>query len=447
MLIGFKVKNYKSFNELTHFSMVAGRTRNFENHIMKKNNLDILKFSALFGANASGKTNFTKAISYSKNLVLHGLEGISSNEYCRIKENNIKVPSYFEYEIEKDGKLYSYGFEINIFSGIIISEWLIDMTKKTPLIIFERDATKRSITSKVKFKNKTNSAPFISCMKEMENNNNIFFLNELSRRLLLSGKYNEELDDFINVFDFFINDLQIIGQNEGIKFNYLTKYKENIIELLSKLGIDISKIEEIDSSLEEIRSKLNEYSYTMFMRDLRFKKNTSSKDSEAIRIKDSIYIIRFDKANVDVKALKIKHNFSDTYFDTYEESAGTLRILELIDILLAENKVFIIDEIDRCLHPSLTTKFVETFLESKNKNVQLIITSHESKLLTFDILRRDEVWFAEKEKNGETILYSLEQFKNDARFDRKIDKAYLDGRYGAVPVFNIGEVKNANNKR
>ena len=446
MLIGFKVKNYRSFNELTHFSMIAGRTRNFENHIMEKNNLAILKFSTLFGANASGKTNFTKAISYSKNLILYGIEGISPNEYCRIKENNAKIPSYFEYEIEKDGKLYSYGFEINISSGTIISEWLIDMTKKTPLIIFERDAKKHIITSKIKFKNKNNSTPFISCMKEMENNNNIFFLNELSRRLLLSGIYNEELEDFINVFDFFINDLQIIGQNEGIKFNYLTKNKENIIGLLSKLGIDISKIEEVDSSLEEIKSKLNEYSYAMFTRDLKFKKSTGSKSGEAIRIKDSIYIIRFDKANIDVKALKIKHNYSDTYFDTYEESAGTLRILELIDVLLAENRVFIIDEIDRCLHPSLTTKFVETFLESKNKNVQLIITSHESKLLTFNILRRDEVWFAEKEKNGETILYSLEQFKNDARFDRKIDKAYLEGRYGAVPVFNINEGKDENSK-
>lgn len=442
MLLGFKVKNYKSFDELTHFSMIAGRTRNFENHIIHKNNLEILKFSALYGANASGKTNFTKAISYGKNLVLFGMDGISPSEYFRVKEKNSKLPSYFEYEIEKEGKLYSYGFEINILSGIITSEWLIDMTKKTPTTIFERDAVNHKITSNIKFKNKKASAPLLSCMKEMENNNNIFFLNELSRRLLMAGNPEAELVDFVNVFDFFVNDLQIIGQNEGIKYNYLTKNKDNIIELLSKLGIDISKIEEVDSSLDEIKSKVGEFNYNSFIRNLNFLKNNTSKTGEAIRIRDSIYIIRFDKTHTDVKALKIKHSYSDTYFDTFEESAGTLRILELIDVLLAENKVFIIDEIDRCLHPSLTTKFIETFLESKNKNVQLIITSHETKLLTFDTLRRDEVWFTEKGKNGDTILYSLEQFKSDARFDRKIDKAYLEGRYGAIPIFDINEKKD-----
>lgn len=446
MLLGFKVKNYRSFDELTHFSMIAGRTRNFENHIIHKNNLDILKFSVLYGANASGKTNFTKAISYGKNLIIFGMEGISPNEYFRVKDKNSKLPSYFEFEIEKEDKLYSYGFEINIFTGTIISEWLIDMTKKTPVTMFERDAVNHKISSNIKFKNKKDSVPLISCMKEMENNNNVFFLNELSRRLLMAGNTTRELIDFVNVFDFFVNDLQIVGQNDGIKYNYLTKNKENISEMLSKLGIDISKIEEVDSSLDEIKSKMGDFNYNHFIKNLNFLKDNTSKTGQAIRIRDSIYIIRFDKTHTDVKALKIKHNYSDTYFDTFEESAGTLRILELIDVLLAENKVFIIDEIDRCLHPSLTIKFIETFLEGKNKNVQLIITSHETRLLSFDTLRRDEIWFAEKGKNGDTALYSLEQFKGDARFDRKIDKAYLEGRYGAIPIFDSCEVEDENSK-
>jgi len=104
-------------------------------------------------------------------------------------------------------------------------------------------------------------------------------------------------------------------------------------------------------------------------------------------------------------------------------------------LLSGKGKTYIIDELDRCLHPSLTYKFVETFLElASKKNIQLIVTTHESRLLDFDLLRRDEIWFVNKRKSGESDIYSLEEY--NARFDQKIDKAYLEGRYGGVPVFN-----------
>ena len=87
------------------------------------------------------------------------------------------------------------------------------------------------------------------------------------------------------------------------------------------------------------------------------------------------------------------------------------------------------------MHPSLTYKFVDTFLEeAAKKNIQLIVTTHESRLMDFDLLRRDEIWFVDKKKNGETDIYSLEEYNE--RFDKKIDKAYLDGRYGGVPIFS-----------
>lgn len=90
-----------------------------------------------------------------------------------------------------------------------------------------------------------------------------------------------------------------------------------------------------------------------------------------------------------------------------------------------------IDELDRCLHPSLTYKFVDTFLQLAEKRaVQLIVTTHESRLLDFDLLRRDEIWFVNKRKSGESDIYSLEEY--NTRFDQKIDKAYLGGRYGGV---------------
>ena len=115
---------------------------------------------------------------------------------------------------------------------------------------------------------------------------------------------------------------------------------------------------------------------------------------------------------------------------------GTVRILDLLEILIAgEGKTYVIDELDRCLHPSLTYKFVENFLKmAEEKNIQLIVTTHESRLMDFDLLRRDEIWFIDKKKTGESDIYSLEEY--NARFDQKIDKAYLEGRYGGVPIFS-----------
>ena len=120
-----------------------------------------------------------------------------------------------------------------------------------------------------------------------------------------------------------------------------------------------------------------------------------------------------------------------------EESDGTIRLLQLLEILLVnENKTYVIDELDRCLHPMLTYRFMEIFLDlAKKRNVQLIFTTHESRLLNFELFRRDEVWFVNKDENGASEVYSLDEYNE--RFDKKLDKAYLEGRYGGVPVFDL----------
>ena len=220
--------------------------------------------------------------------------------------------------------------------------------------------------------------------------------------------------------------------------------------MLQKLGLDISDLIEVESDMSEIKDRMNPIQYDQLKSDINNIKSNVAKFDITLRIENCIYTISGNKnqEKLDVKVIKLTHINSKTYFDTYEESDGTLRILELIDILLSDNKVYIIDEIDRSLHPSLTTRFIKTFLDIiKEKNVQLIITTHESRLLTYDVLRRDEVWFCDKDNDGATKLYSLEQFKDDARFDRKIDKAYLDGRYGAVPIFmDFPIIDNENSK-
>jgi AAA15 family ATPase/GTPase len=125
----------------------------------------------------------------------------------------------------------------------------------------------------------------------------------------------------------------------------------------------------------------------------------------------------------------------DVLFDTAEESDGTIRLMDLLPIVTKpeedESKVYVIDELDRSLHPNLCYLFIQDFLAKSGKN-QLIVTTHESNLLTFDLLRRDEIWFVEKDQGGATALYSLEEYA--PRYDKDIQKGYLLGRFGAIPI-------------
>jgi hypothetical protein len=145
------------------------------------------------------------------------------------------------------------------------------------------------------------------------------------------------------------------------------------------------------------------------------------------------------------KTVQFYHGNDDVLFSLSEESDGTIRLLDLITVLFDtnEDRIFVIDEIDRCLHPQLTYKFISEYLKiAEKRNIQLIVTTHESRLLDFDLLRKDEIWFVDKNITGESSIYSLDEY-ND-RFDKKIDKAYLEGRYGGVPIFSaIFPIKEA----
>ena len=110
-------------------------------------------------------------------------------------------------------------------------------------------------------------------------------------------------------------------------------------------------------------------------------------------------------------------------------------MLELYDIIKNKNeKIFVVDELDRSLHPNLTFNFVKKYLSIENKS-QLIVSTHEDRILDLNIMRRDEIWFVEKNDIGESKIYSLEEFKT--RFDKDIMTAYLDGRYGSIPKFKF----------
>lgn len=150
-------------------------------------------------------------------------------------------------------------------------------------------------------------------------------------------------------------------------------------------------------------------------------------------------IYKDDNDEFKVEKLGLIHsNDIEEIFELKDESDGTRRLFDLIPLIskFSKDYTIIIDEFGRSLHPKLTKKFFELFYKLNNNvesKTQLIVTTHESTLLDQELVRRDEIWFIEKDKTGASNIFSLNQFK--VRYDSKIEKAYLLGRYGAIPIF------------
>jgi AAA15 family ATPase/GTPase len=155
------------------------------------------------------------------------------------------------------------------------------------------------------------------------------------------------------------------------------------------------------------------------------------------RIDDGFFNIRIkENSEPEITTLVLKHGKSIFDFNFSEESDGTKRLFDLIDMLMTKRQdtVFVVDELERSLHPKLTEHFLKLFMEVHDVvRMQLIFTTHEDTIMDQELFRRDEIWFVERDADNASKIYSLDRFKE--RYDKKLSKAYLDGRYGAIPVF------------
>ena len=153
-----------------------------------------------------------------------------------------------------------------------------------------------------------------------------------------------------------------------------------------------------------------------------------------IRLKDALYYIDYSQGP-SLFEVYLKHQNSELEYEFGEESDGTKRMFDLIDIIISPipNAVYLIDEINRSIHPLLTEQYLLTYKKClRENNVQLMFTTHEANLLRSELVRRDEVWFAEKQADGSSKIFSLDIFRKENESD--LGKAYLSGRYGGIPL-------------
>ena len=444
MLQQFIVENFLSFQDKAVFKLQPGKgSRNKEHKVEPVKGQWILKSAALFGPNAGGKSNFVKALEFGKRLVLFGTRAENLIKYHPFRLSTIskKKDTTFIYQILCNNKKYEYGFSYN--AERISKEWLKQITRKTEHIIFNRDTTSKdsfNISYLLKLNHKEEEKQFLSFFAKATPQHQLF-LHEVISRNLRDNVSN--IEDLWEVIKWFADTLKVLFPDTPYKQGGMLKavndeqLKEGFGELLRYFDTGIQAIDLIDVDFEKlgITQEMKQFIKT----DL-----TKSSNAEAfgsLTFENNLYLITFIDGTIRAKKLQTLHNIIDEEekecFSLGDESDGTQRIFDYIPLILdliQGEKVFVIDEMERSLHPALMRKLIELFYKySNNISTQLIFTTHESTLMDQDLLRRDEIWLMEKNEKGVSSLARLDETFN-LRFDKELEKSYLKGLFGASPV-------------
>lgn len=396
MLIRFSFKNFKSFKNENYLDMEATSIKEHEYNVAKIGNGEYLKVSAIYGANASGKTNVLQAFNYMKRRILVSDD---TEKKSPIDERNIysfminDEPIALEVEIlARNGKIYKYGFEV--LKDKIVSEWLYEKKINKYVTIFERENTNISM-------------PNNKMSKLINVDENTLFLN-------LFSKISKDNEDFYNVYNWFVNSAYLdlgnpdferfINNRVSLKILSDEKYKETLLNFIKTFDSGIVGIKTTPDSLDAIKN---------------------------------------NNGVIDVEVIHRGENGKLRALPFYLESNGTQKMFHLFDFFidaLNNGMVLFIDELDAKLHPLLTRYIINLFhnSETNKNNGQLIYSTHDTVNLNKETFRRDEIWFTEKDNDGISKMYSLSDYKIDdekkVRNDATYNKDYLTGRYGAIPV-------------
>ena len=441
MLLRLKIKNFLSFYEEVSFDMFPNLKRTtFQNHIYNEYDVPILKQAAIYGANGSGKSNFVDALRVIQDIVTTKdtlkKSPISLNKF-RLKSVENYEPTVFSIEFFHKKNYFIYNIEIDTEKILKEELFLSGIGKRDNELIFRRDGNR--LVSKYA---NTNGEIKSAANKFLKENplTSLFILTEnfpffKNNRLIIIAK------------EWFANQLKILSLRRIIpELIEMLSANEDMLDYTNKIfqtiGVGVKNIVVLEKKVNDILSEKNEENKELkknIIENLEQIGNYSQFNDEKI-------LMSFEKNEEDeliVKSLMFKHiglsNF-EKYMEINSQSDGTTKILNLIPAFYELEKrpmTIIVDEIENSIHPLLMIKLIKSFSDAKTRG-QLIYTTHQTELLNQqELMRPDEVWFTEKH-NGQTKLYSLNDFKEHNTIN--IKNGYLDGRYGAIPFFgNLNE--------
>jgi len=433
MLIEFSIENFLSFKDSTTLSMVAAKS--FKEHpathvIESGSNFKLLKSAVIYGNNASGKSNLLEAMGFMKQTILNSFRDalLENNEKkfplekFALNTRTEKETSFFEISFIQKGTKYRYGFEIDYDK--VVSEWLFHTTTKE-VYLFKRDNQTIEV-NKSAFKE--------GLGKEEDVKENVLFLSLLAT---LGKEISTNVVDWFKKFSF-VNGIHDRG-HKRYTIDKLKSDKQFLHWVLHFIKyLEIANLSTTEEDVDEIDFET-----------LREKE----KDEEIINLLTSIQKIQSKQPKRDqLITFHRKYDENNLLVDTVpfnfdkQESEGTKKLLYLLGPwydTLKNGKVLIIDELDSRLHRHLTLRLIDFFHKFNKSNAQLICAVHDVSLLNKEIFRRDQIWFVEKNQFGASGLFSLADFKTDkVRNKSAFDKNYLEGKYGAIPFFDIDEKLN-----
>jgi len=416
MLLEFSVGNYLSFKSKTTLSLMATAIKEqVDTNIFSSERYDLLKGAVIYGANASGKSNFIRAMSTMRRLVLQSFEQSSADELgitpFLLSTETEHEPAFFEVVFLIDGIRYRYGFEVDDHN--IHSEWLFAAQKQAEKPLFIRERNGIDVM--------TRAFPEGKDLEERTRDNALFLAVVDQFNGKTAKKIMKWFDNFIT-----ISGLSHEGY-KGVTFGMLEdKRTQHVLLDFYKnldLGFDDITITKKPFDPKELPSEMPEGLIRQLVTDL----------EGAFRI--------------DVKTVHQKYNAQNKSAGAVEfdirsqESAGTNKLFNIsgpVFDVLNNGGALVVDELDSSLHPLLTLAITKLFhsKEFNRNNAQLIFTTHDTNLLYYGKYRRDQIYFVEKNQYGASEMYSLVEYKEDGktiRKDRSFEKDYIEGRYGAIP--------------
>lgn len=399
-----------SFKNKVTLSMEKGNGDENLDNVINSNNINILKTTAIYGANASGKSNILKAFTCAILMVRYSNLISIGGKWDFIKpflfdEESRNKPTEFEFIFIVNNVKYIYFFSAD--TNKVYDEFLEAYYSQKPTTIF-----KRTDTNNYEFSNDKNKLESLS-------------KNNTENKLFLATATTWNYDKTKDVYLWFINGIDIYDSFDNINDNDLISYSNNK-ENLKEFALNLLK--EADILIKDINVNYEEQEIDSSMVNMLF--SPFVKNNDKFKVKNVNIELEHEVCGDNNKIHYYKLNFA-------EESSGTRVLFALAPFLkraFESTKVILVDELEKSMHPALVEFIIKLFhnKEINKANSQLIFTTHATNLLSLELFRRDQIWFTEKDlKNGISNLYSLDYFS--VRKDENIQKGYINGRYGAVP--------------
>lgn len=419
MLIRFAVRNFLSFDETQELSFVKSALKDREKGLFRVDSgrlSHVLPVAVLYGANASGKSNLIAAISYARSAIINSqypdaYEAEDRNPYA-LDENREEESSSFEFDFMIGSVRYFYKFECN--ADGFLNETLHSYPEGSRRILFIRNRGK-DIKFGAYFKG--NKRSVVQILK----NTNLF----ISVAAQAEHPIAKKIVDYFKTFRYYGN---LSAEPAGISARFVDQdFDPRTIDFLTDIGTGVVGYEKYEEATSD-----DVVSFQKAFIGLMSKYFPTVEE----RIKNID-----KKTNTKIRLSHKTKNGNNKYFELHHESAGTRRLLMMLDRayqVLDKGGVLIVDELDASLHTFAAEAILQMFLDSKlNVNrAQLIASTHNTNLMSSSILRRDELWLVEKNEFGASQLVSLAEYK--VRPTDNIERGYLQGRFGAVPFRQVG---------